>query len=161
MKDAQKSARSTTSAAPADEKYDGFTAEERDAMKERARELKSAARRSPRAAKADPESEVLAKIAEMEESDRVLAERLHRIVGDNAPSLAPKLWYGMPAYARDGKVVCFFQSAQKFKTRYATLGFSDQAKLDEGVLWPTTYALTELTAAAEARICELVRKAVS
>ncbi|GAA0676517.1 DUF1801 domain-containing protein [Kitasatospora atroaurantiaca] len=158
MTSTQTSAKST---GPVDEKYDGFTDEERGAMKERARELKASARRSPRAAKADPESEVLAKIAEMEEADRVLAERLHEIVKAGAPALSPKLWYGMPAYAKDGKVVCFFQSAQKFKSRYATLGFSDQAKLDEGTMWPTTYALAELTAADEARIGELIKKAVS
>ncbi|MDT0566018.1 DUF1801 domain-containing protein [Streptomyces sp. DSM 3412] len=151
--------KTTRSAAAADEKFDGFSAEEREAMKDHARELKTSARRGPRAAKADGESDVLAKIAAMQDGDRVLAERLHRIVATVAPDLAPKLWYGMPAYARNGKVVCFFQSAQKFKTRYATLGFSDQAHLDEGTLWPTTYALTELTAETEARIGELVRKA--
>ncbi|WP_234046484.1 iron chaperone [Streptomyces adelaidensis] len=140
-------------------KFDGFTAEERDAMKEHSQELKTAARRSPRTAKADGESDVLAKIADMTDADRVLAERLHQIVGSAAPDLAPKLWYGMPAYARNGKVVCFFQSSQKFKTRYATLGFSDQARLDEGTMWPTTYALTELTPATETRISELVAKA--
>jgi uncharacterized protein YdhG (YjbR/CyaY superfamily) len=129
----------------------GFTAEERAAMKERARELKGAA----------SESDVLAKIAEMPEPDRVMAERLHALVKDSAPALAPRTWYGMPAYAKDGKVVCFFQSAQKFKTRYATLGFSEQANLDEGAMWPTSYALTELTADIEARIGELVKKAVS
>ncbi|MFD9409049.1 iron chaperone [Streptomyces sp. NPDC059989] len=141
------------------EKYDGFTDDERDAMKERAKELKTAARRGTRAAKADTEGEVLAKIAEMPDADRVLAERLHAIVKAGAPDLTPKLWYGMPAYARNGKVVCFFQSAQKFKTRYATLGFSDQADLDDGTMWPTTYALTKLTAADEARIGELIKKA--
>jgi uncharacterized protein YdhG (YjbR/CyaY superfamily) len=140
-------------------KFDGFTAEERDAMKEHSQELKTAARRSPRTAKADGESDVLAKIADMTDADRVLAERLHQIVGSAAPDVAPKLWYGMPAYARNGKVVCFFQSSQKFKTRYATLGFSDQARLDEGTMWPTTYALTELTPATETRISELVAKA--
>jgi uncharacterized protein YdhG (YjbR/CyaY superfamily) len=158
MTKTQKSARST---ATADKKFDGFTAEERDAMKEHAQELKASARRSPRKAKADGERDVLAKIAEMTDADRVLAERLHEIVKSAAPDLSPKLWYGMPAYARDGKVVCFFQSAQKFKTRYATLGFSDQAKLDEGTMWPTTYALTELTPATEARIVELIGKAAS
>ncbi|MGW0946582.1 iron chaperone [Streptomyces sp. NPDC002623] len=156
MTNTRKSARSTT--AP-DQKFDGFTAEERDAMKEHAQELKTAARRSPRTAKADAEADVLAKIAGMADADRVLAERLHEIVRSAAPDLSPKLWYGMPAYARDGKVVCFFQSAQKFKTRYATLGFSDQAQLDEGDLWPTTYALTELTTATQARIRELIGKA--
>ncbi|MFG2983073.1 iron chaperone [Streptomyces sp. NPDC048258] len=151
MKDTQTSAKG----------YDGFTDEERGAMKERAKELKSSTRRSPRAAKADAESEVLAKIAEMPEADRVLAERIHAIVKAAAPALSPKLWYGMPAYAKDGKVVCFFQSAQKFKTRYATLGFSDLAHLDEGAMWPTAYALTVLTAADEERIGALVEKAVS
>ncbi|MFE6841912.1 iron chaperone [Streptomyces sp. NPDC057686] len=150
---------STQSTGAADRKYDGFTDEERDAMKERAQELKTTARRGSRAAKADAEGDVLAKIAEMPEADRVLAERLHAIVKASAPGLSPKLWYGMPAYARDGKVVCFFQSAQKFKSRYATLGFSDQAGLDDGAMWPTAYALTELTAADEARIGALVEKA--
>ena len=130
-------------------------------MKERAQELKAAARRGPRANKADGESAVLAKIAEMPEPDRAMAERLHAVITASAPALSPKLWYGMPAYAKDGKVVCFFQSAQKFKTRYATLGFSDEANLDEGAMWPTAFALTELTAADEARIGALVKKAVS
>ncbi|MGW1669812.1 iron chaperone [Streptomyces sp. NPDC002324] len=143
----------------ADTKFEGFSAEERDAMKEHAQELKATARRGARSAGADGEADVLAKIAGMADADRVLAERVHEIVRAAAPDLAPKLWYGMPAYARDGKVVCFFQSAQKFKSRYATLGFSDQARLDEGTLWPTTYALTELTAATEARIAELLRNA--
>lgn len=158
MKDTQKSAKNTDAT---DEKFDGFTDEERSAMKERAQELKASARRGPRAAKADTESEVLAKIAEMEAADRVIAERLHDIVKANAPALSPKLWYGMPAYARNGKIVCFFQGAQKFKTRYATLGFNDQANLDEGTMWPTAFALTELTAADEARIGALIKKAVS
>jgi uncharacterized protein YdhG (YjbR/CyaY superfamily) len=140
------------------EKYDGFTDEERGAMKERAKELKTGARRG---AKADTESDVLAKIAEMSESDRVIAERLHAVIKANAPALTSKLWYGMPAYARDGKVVCFFQSAAKFKTRYATLGFSDEANLDEGAMWPTYFALTEVTADDEARIGALVNQAVS
>jgi hypothetical protein len=139
----------------------GFTDEERAAMKERARELKAAARRGPRADRADGERAVLAKIAEMPEPDRAMAERLHAIIKASAPDLSPRLWYGMPAYARDGKVVCFFQSAQKFKTRYATLGFSDRASLDEGSMWPTAFALKELTAAEEARIGALVKKAVS
>jgi uncharacterized protein YdhG (YjbR/CyaY superfamily) len=135
-------------------KAKGFTAEERAAMKERVRELKSG--------EGDGESTVLAKIAAMREPDRALGKRLHAIIKASAPGLSPKLWYGMPAYANDdGKVVCFFQSAQKFKTRYATLGFSDKANLDEGHLWPTTFALQELTAAEEARIAALVRKAVS
>ncbi|GGT45983.1 iron chaperone [Streptomyces purpureus] len=142
-------------------KYDGFTDEERDAMKERAKELKTTARRGTRAAKADTESEVLAKIAEMPEADRVLAERIHAIVKADAPALTPKLWYGMPAYAKNGKVVCFFQSAQKFKSRYATLGFNDQANLDEGTMWPTAFALRELTPADEALIGALIKKAVS
>jgi uncharacterized protein YdhG (YjbR/CyaY superfamily) len=132
-----------------------FSAEERAAMKERARELKAAG------AKVDGESDVLAKIAEMEEPDRAMAERLHAIVMDSAPALSPRTWYGMPAYAKDGKVVCFFQSAQKFRARYATLGFSDKANLDDGTMWPTAFALTELTAASEARIGELVKQAVS
>src|SRR6266480_3264942 len=122
---------------------------------------KAAARPGPRADKADGESAVLATIAAMPGPDRALGERLHAIIKASAPALAPRLWYGMPAYARDGKVVCFFQSAQKFKTRYATFGFSDKAKLDEGALWPIAFALKELTAAAEARIGALVRKAVS
>jgi uncharacterized protein YdhG (YjbR/CyaY superfamily) len=158
MKSTQKSAQSTSAS---DEQHDGFTDEERGAMKERAKELRTAARRGSRAAKADAESEVLAKIAEMPEADRVLAERIHAIVKASAPDLSPKLWYGMPAYAKNGKVVCFFQSAQKFKTRYATLGFSDQADLDEGTMWPTAYGLTALTAADEARIGTLIKRAVS
>jgi uncharacterized protein YdhG (YjbR/CyaY superfamily) len=139
----------------------GFTDEERAAMKERAQELKAAARRGPRVGKADGESDVLAKIAEMPGPDRVMAERLHAIIKASAPSLSPRTWYGMPAYAKDGKVVCFFQSAQKFKTRYATFGFSDKANLDKGALWPTAFALKELTATEEAKIAALVKKAVS
>ncbi|MEH0638109.1 iron chaperone [Streptomyces bottropensis] len=150
---------STRNSGRAATKFEGFSAEERDAMKEHAQELKATARRGTRSAKADGEADVLAKIAGMADADRVLAERVHEIVRAAAPDLAPKLWYGMPAYARDGKVVCFFQSAQKFKSRYATLGFSDQARLDEGTLWPTAYALTELTAATEVRIAELLRSA--
>ena len=157
MKDAQKSAQSTT----AKKRHEGFTAEERAAMKERVQEMKAAARRGPRAGKADGESEVLAKIAEMPGQDRALAERIHAIVKASAPALSPRTWYGMPAYAKDGKVVCFFQSGQKFKTRYATFGFNDAANLDDGAMWPTAFALTELTAAAEARIGTLVEKAVS
>ena len=134
-------------------KFKGFTAEERAAMKERVQELKGS--------KADGESAVLAKIAAMPESDRTLGKRLHAIVKASAPALSPKTWYGMPAYAKDGKVVCFFQPAQKFKTRYATLGFNDDANLDEGTMWPTAFGLTELTAADEARIGALVKKAVS
>jgi hypothetical protein len=145
------------------EKYDGFTAQERAAMKEHAREEKKAAARrgASRAEKeAAAERDVLAKIAEMPEADRVLAERIHEIVKAAAPDLAPKLWYGMPAYARNGKVVCHFQSAEKFTSRYATLGFSDQAALDDGSMWPTSYAVRELTAADEERISALVKKAV-
>jgi uncharacterized protein YdhG (YjbR/CyaY superfamily) len=135
-------------------KSKGFTDEERAAMKERAQELKAEAR------KADGESAVLAKIAEMQGPDRAMAERLHAIVKGSAPDLSPKTWYGMPAYARDGKVVCFFQSAEKFKARYATLGFSDEANLDQGSMWPTSFALKELTADEEAKIGTLVKKAV-
>jgi uncharacterized protein YdhG (YjbR/CyaY superfamily) len=158
MNDTKKPAKSR---AAASKTATGFTAEERAAMKERARELKAAARRGPRGAGADEESEVLAKIAEMAEADRAMAERLHAIIKAKAPALAPKPWYGMPAYAKDGKVVCFFQPAQKFKTRYATFGFNDTANLDEGSMWPTAYALTKLTAADEKRIGALVTKAVS
>ena len=135
----------------------GFTDEERAAMKERAQELKA----RPRAGKADGESDVLAKIAEMPEPDRTMAERLHTVVKTSAPALSPRTWYGMPAYALDGKVVCFFQSAAKFKTRYATFGLSDRANLDEGAMWPTSFALKELTADEEATIRALVKKAVS
>jgi uncharacterized protein YdhG (YjbR/CyaY superfamily) len=154
----QKSAKSTTASG---KKSKGFTDEERVAMKERAQELKAEARRGPRADKADGESAVLAKIAEMQGPDRAMAKPLHAIIKASAPALSPRTWYGMPAYAKDGKVVCFFQSAQKFKTRYATLGFNDAANLDEGALWPTSFALTELTAAEEAKIAALVKKAVS
>jgi uncharacterized protein YdhG (YjbR/CyaY superfamily) len=140
-------------------KDQGFTAEEQAAMKERAKELKAAARADQD--KAEGENAVLAKIAEMSEPDRSMAERLHVIIKASAPGLWPKTWYGMPAYAKNGKVVCFFQGAQKFNTRYATLGFSDAANLDEGALWPTTFALTELTAVEEAKIAALVKKAVS
>ena len=141
--------------------YEGFTEEERAAMKERAQELKGASKRRSggKSAKADGESEVLAKIAELPEPDRGLAERIHAIVKESAPELEPKTWYGMPAYARDGKVVCFFQGSGKFKTRYSTLGFSDPAQLDDGDMWPVAYALTVLTPAVEARIAELVKKA--
>jgi hypothetical protein len=155
-RNAQQSAKSTTGKASK-----RFTDEERAAMRERAEELKAAARRGPRAGKADGESDVLAKIAEMPESDRAMAERLHALIKAGAPVLSPRTWYGMPAYAKDGKVVCFFQSAQKFKTRYATFGFSDKANLDEGTMWPTSFALKELTTADEARIRALVKKAVS
>jgi uncharacterized protein YdhG (YjbR/CyaY superfamily) len=158
MKDTQKSAKSTTAI---DKSSEGFTDEERAAMRERAQELKAEARRGPGAKKADGESDLLAKIAEMPEPDRAMAERLHAVIKASAPALSPRTWYGMPAYAKDGNVVCFFQSAQKFKARYATFGFSDKANLDEGTLWPTAFALTELTAADEARIGALVKKAVS
>ena len=161
MKDTLKSA---TSATAIDKKFEGFTDEERGAMKERAQELKAAARRGPRAEKADGESAVLAKIAEMREPERTMGKRLHAIIRESAPTLSPRLWYGMPAYAtagKDGKVVCFFQTAQKFKTRYATFGFSDKANLDEGAMWPTSFALRELGAAEEARIAALVKRAVS
>src|SRR5213075_884259 len=149
-KETQKAAKSSTTIG---KKFKGFTDEERAAMKDRVQELK--------ADKANGESAVLAKIAEMREPDRAMAKRLHAIIKASAPALSPKLWYGMPAYAKDDKVVCFFQSAQKFKTRYATLGFSDKAHLDDGALWPVAFALTELTAAEEARIGALLKKAVS
>jgi uncharacterized protein YdhG (YjbR/CyaY superfamily) len=148
----QKSAKSTTASGKTS---NGFTAEERAAMKERAQELKAEAR------KADGESALLAKIAEMRGSDRVIAKRLHALIKTSAPALSPKTWYGMPAYAKDGKVLCYFQSAQKFNSRYATFGFSDEANLDEGAMWPTSFALKELTTAEEARIGALVKKAVS
>src|SRR5713226_5844002 len=152
MKDTQKSAKRTSAT---DTKFKGLTVEERGAMKERVKELKAAADN------AAGESDVLAKIAEMADPDRAMAERLHAIIKASAPILSPRTWYGMPAYAKDGDVVCFFQPAQKFKTRYATLGFSDKAILDEGAMWPTAFALKELTAAEEARISALVKKAVS
>jgi uncharacterized protein YdhG (YjbR/CyaY superfamily) len=158
MNDTPQSAKPTTATGKTSA---GFTDEERAAMKQRAQELKAEERRGPRAAKADAERDVLAKIAELPAPDRVLAERLHAIIKANAPALSPKLWYGMPAYARDGKVVCFFQAAKKFNERYATLGFSDQANLDDGAMWPTAFALTELTAADEARIAALVKQAMS
>ena len=157
-KDTQKSAKSGAVTGKAVKR---FTDEERAAMKERAQELKAEARRGPRAKKADGESDVLAKIAEMPKPDRAMAERLHAIIKASAPALSPRTWYGMPAYAKDGNVVCFFQSAQKFKARYATFGFSDKANLDEGTVWPVAFALKELTAADEARIGALVKKAVS
>ena len=151
---AKKATQMSAKSAPAASKPSkGFTDEERAAMKERAQELKA------EAAKADGESAVLAKIAEMQGSDRAMAQKLHAIVKASAPDLSPKTWYGMPAYAKDGKIVCFFQSAQKFNSRYATLGFNDQAKLDDGAMWPTSFALTELTADAEKRISALVKKA--
>ena len=154
-KGAKKMARSTTGKAGK-----AFTDEERAAMKARVQEVKAAARRGPRADKADDEGAVLAKIAELPEPDRAMAGRLHAIIKASAPVLSPKLWYGMPAYARDGNVVCFFQGAHKFKTRYGTLGFSDKANLDEGAMWPNAFALKELTAAEEGRISALVKKAV-
>ena len=157
-KGTQKSTKSTTAI---DRTSEGFTDEERGAMKERAQELKAPVRRGSRADKADGESAVLAKIAAMPAPERAMGKRLHAIIRTSAPVLSPKLWYGMPAYAKDGKVVCFFQSAQKFKTRYATFGFSDEANLDEGAMWPTAFAVKELTAADEARIAALVKKAVS
>ena len=156
MKDMQKSATSTTG-----EASKAFTDEERAAMRERAKEQKAAARRGARVAKADGDSDLRAKIAAMPDADRALAERLHALITASAPALEPRTWYGMPAYAKDGQVVCFFQSAQKFNTRYAMLGFSDKAHLDEGALWPTTFALTQLSADDEARIVALVQKAVS
>ena len=145
-----------------DQPSEGFSNEERAAIKERAAELRAEKRRGRDSdKKAEDERAVLAAIAEMPDSDRTLAERLHAVITATAPDLAPKLWYGMPAYARDGKVVCFFQGAQKFKTRYATLGFNDEANLDEGALWPTAFALTGITAANEAKIVALVQRAVS
>jgi uncharacterized protein YdhG (YjbR/CyaY superfamily) len=158
MKDSPKSAKSTTATAKTSKV---FTDEERDAMRERAKEQKAAARRGPRTAKADGEGDVLAKIAEMPAPDRAMAKRLHELIKASAPALSPKTWYGMPAYAKDGKVVCFFTPADKFKSRYATFGFNDDANLDEGTMWPTSFALTKLTAADEAKIAALVKKAVS
>src|SRR5215471_15077013 len=157
-KGTRKSTRSTTTVG---KKSKGFTDEERAAMKERAQELKAEARRGPRPDEADGESDVLAQIAAMQEPDRAMAKRFHAIIKAIAPALSPKTWYGMPAYAKDGKVVCYFQSAQKFKSRYATFGFSDTAHLDEGDMWPVAFALKELTAAEEARISALVKKAAS
>ena len=153
--------KSTRSTAATGKKSKGFTDDERAAMKERAQELKAQARRGPHAHKADGESDVLAKIAEMQGQDRAMAKRLHEIVKASAPELSPKTWYGMPAYAKDGKVVCFFQSAKKFDSRYATLGFSDKANLDEGAMWATSFALKEMTSTEEAKISALVKKAVS
>jgi uncharacterized protein YdhG (YjbR/CyaY superfamily) len=156
MTDTQKSA---TRSGSDDETSKRFTADERAAMQERAKELKAEARSL--AGRADGERDLLAKIAEMPESDRAMAERIHAIVKANAPALMPKTWYGMPAYARDGKVVCFFKAADKFKSRYATFGFEEDASLDEGTMWATSWALTGLTAADEAKIGALVKKAVS
>ena len=164
MTESNRSAKSTTKQAAKKgdrgKTFKGFTDEERAAMKEHLQEQKAAAGRGRRADKADGESAVLAKIAEMPEPDRAIGERLHAIIKASAPALSPRLWYGMPAYAKDGDVVCFFQCAEKFKTRYAMLGFSDKAILDEGDMWPTSFAVTELTAAEEARIAALVKKAV-
>lgn len=157
-RETQKPAKSTTAT---NKKSKGFTDEERGAMKERAQELKAEGRRGARTDRRNGESELLAKIAEMAEPDRAMAKRLHAIIKINAPTLSPKIWYGMPAYAKDGKILCFFQSAQKFKSRYATFGFSDEANLDEGAMWPTSFALKELTAAEEASIGALLKKAVS
>ena len=154
-----RTARTSSASAAATKAAKGFPTEERAAMKERARELKAEERANK--SRADGESDVLAKIAEMPGPDRTKAKRIHAIVKKNAPALSPKTWYGMPAYARDGKVVCFFQSAQKFGSRYATFGFSDQANIDEGGMWPTSFALKKLTAADEAKIGKLVKKAVS
>ena len=152
MKAKHKSAKSTTATK---KRYEGFTDAEKGAMQDRVQEMKASAK------KADGESEVLAKIAEMPAADRTMASRIHAVIKASAPALSPKLWYGMPAYAKDGKIVCFFQTSQKFKTRYSTFGFNDAAKLDEGSMWPTAFALTKLTAADEARIGALVKKAVS
>ncbi|MGW6496042.1 iron chaperone [Nonomuraea angiospora] len=151
----------TTKTTAAGGKFDGFTDDERAAMKEHAQELKKAARRGSAAKAADAERDVLEKIAEMVDEDRVIAERIHAIVKASAPSLTAKLWYGQPAYAKDGKIVCFFQPSQKFKTRYSTLGFNDPANLDDGTMWPTAFALTELTDDSEARISALVKQAAS
>ncbi|OGD87449.1 hypothetical protein A2870_03830 [Candidatus Curtissbacteria bacterium RIFCSPHIGHO2_01_FULL_41_11] len=159
MKNVKKVSKSTTAD---NKKIKGFSDEERAAMKERAQELMAEARSSPRRAKVDGESAILAKIAEMPEPDRTMAKQLHDIIKASAPALSPKTWYGMPAYANnDGKVVCFFTSAHKFKSRYATFGFNDTANLDEGHMWPTSFALKELTAAEEAKITALIKKAVS
>ena len=148
-------------AGAAGNKSAGFTNEERAAMKERLEELKTEARAGQRSGAANGEAAVLAKIAELPQPDRAMAERLHAIIRASAPTLSPRTWYGMPAYAKDGNVICFFQSAQKFKTRYATLGFSDKAALDDGRMWPTAFALKELTAVEEAKIIALIKKAVA
>ena len=157
MTDTKKPIKSTTAT---EEASQGFTETERAAIKERAQEVKAARRRGGKANKEADASAVLEKIAEMSDSDRAVAERLHAVVTASAPGLSPKLWYGMPAYAKDGKVVCFFQSAQKFKTRYATFGFNEDANLDDGEMWPTAYALTRMTAAVEDKIGALVKRAV-
>ena len=156
----RKATRKSTRSATVKAKAAGFTDEERAAMRERVKELKTSARRGPRAGKADGERDVRAKIATMPGTDRVLGERLHAVIRANAPALAPKLWYGMPAYAKDNEVVCFFRGAHKFKERYAMIGFNDAANLDEGSMWPVAFALKELTAADEARIGALVKRAV-
>jgi uncharacterized protein YdhG (YjbR/CyaY superfamily) len=157
MNDTQKAAKGTTTGKTSEE----WTVEERAAIKERAKELKTATRRGSRADKADGERDVLAKIAEMPEPDRAMAERIHAVVKASAPALSPRTWYGMPAYAKGGKVICFFTPASKFKERYSTFGFNADANLDDGTMWPTSFALTTLTAADEARIAELVKRAVS
>jgi uncharacterized protein YdhG (YjbR/CyaY superfamily) len=156
---AKQATQKSTKSSSASSESKGFTDAERAAMKERARELKAEARANKN--RAEGERDVLAKIAEMPEADRAIATQLHAIIKASAPALSPKTWYGMPAYAKDGKIVCFFQSADKFKSRYATLGFNDAAKLDDGAMWPTSFALKELTAAEEAKIGALVKKAVS
>jgi len=158
MKDKQKSSKTS---ATTKKRYEGFTAEEKAAMQDRVQEMKVEGRRGSRADKADGEGEVLAKIAELPARDRDMAKRLHALIKASAPALSPKTWYGMPAYAKDGKIVCFFQSAQKFKTRYATLGFNDAARLDDGNMWPTAFALMKLTPADEAWIGALIKKAAS
>jgi uncharacterized protein YdhG (YjbR/CyaY superfamily) len=160
MKPAKKGARNAAPTAAAAKASSGFTDDERAAMKERLLELKAEARGGGRASKEDGESAVLEKIAALPQPDRAVSERLHAIIRANAPALEPRTWYGMPAYARDGSVVCFIQSGQKFKTRYTTLGFSDKANLDEGRMWPTAFAITELTATEQARIAALLRKAL-
>ncbi|TCO35824.1 uncharacterized protein YdhG (YjbR/CyaY superfamily) [Kribbella steppae] len=153
----KRTAKKTSTSASGQKSYEGFTEEERGAMKERARELKA----SSRGGKVDEEEAVLAKIAELPEAERLMAERIHEIIKANAPELKPKLWYGMPAYFKDGKNVCFFQGADKFKARYSTFGFNDPAKLDNGTMWPTSYALTKLTPATEKQLTTLIKKAVS
>ncbi|HEX5386412.1 MAG TPA: DUF1801 domain-containing protein [Gemmatimonadales bacterium] len=161
MKSAKKGApKSSKGTTVTGKKPQGFTDEERAAMRERAQELKAEAHRGSGAGTADGENDVLAKIAAMHEPDRAMATRIHAIIKANAPTLSPRTWYGMPAYAKEGHVVCFFQSAQKFKARYATLGFSDKANLDDGQMWPTSFALQKLTTAEEARISALVKKAI-
>ncbi len=160
MKSAKKATPRASGAAAGKKKAEGFTDEERAAMQDRARELKASTRRSRSVDDAEGERDVLARIAEMAEPDRTMAGRLHALIKASAPSLSARTWYGMPAYAKDGNIVCFFQSAQKFKTRYATLGFSDKAQLDKGEMWPTAYALRSLTAEEEARIVALVTQAV-